>query len=176
MNRGMMCVMLLENRLVLKAAADGLQLSRTQGQWGFPPLLTPEESALGQRTLQEAVARTAISWKSLALRLMPGGVAVLPLTLTLLRRLYLCYLLQEAVELFNTMLSENAVVEQVSSHPSQWNQPIYVLELPCLWLSNVHLSSSLRHSVKGSQQGDLWESFINNNRWKKDRNLFTKME
>lgn len=61
MNRGMMCAMLLENRLVLKATPNGLQLSRTQGQWGFPPLLTPEASALRPRILQQAVARTAIS-------------------------------------------------------------------------------------------------------------------
>lgn len=67
-------------------------------------------------------------------------------------------------------------IEHLGSQQSQWNQPICVLELPGLGMANVHLPASLRHTVKESQQGDLGESFINNNTWKMDGNLFTKME
>ena len=114
--------MLPENRLVLKATPDGIQLSRTQGQRGFPCLLTLEASVLGPRILQQAAAKNSHFLKESSSEISAIRViAVLPPTLTLLRWLYLCYLLQESVELFKTMLnlSENAVLEQVGSHPPQ---------------------------------------------------------
>lgn len=52
----------------------------------------------------------------------------------------------------------------------------FVHWIQLVWLADVSLSISLRLTVKETQQGDLWESSIKNDTWKKDRNLLKRME
>lgn len=66
--------------------------------------------------------------------------------------------------------------EHLGSQQPQWKQLSCALDPACLWLADVSLSISLKLTVKESQQGDLWESAIKNDTWKKDRNLLKRME